>query len=408
MRGTNPHTCALARRGSLASLIAFAFLAIAPPAWACPDPQLAAERDITATGAALATPDGSRMSLGGTENLAKCLSDVSGFIRSAPSIRLTLTETAGSRDLIVVMDSGCRPVVLVRDPAGEFHFTETAPEEYESRVSIRHAADGVYTIWFGTRNRELCGGRAWVRTSGLYSADPEPEPEPEPAPAPPPTPAPPPAAPAQPLTLAAEPDPGTLDDFGGRTNRLYTFEVTGAASGTIWGTDRYTTDSLLARAAVHAGLLHVGQTGPVTVRMSRSDRDFIGSERNGVISAFYPDWHRSFVFESSFIFGGGVEANNVYADPGSLATLRGYEGETLTFQVTGAEGGMVWGTDVYTDDSSLARAVVHAGLLAPGQTGQVRVTLLPGQDGYRGSARNGVQSQDWGAWVGSFRLTPGG
>ena len=52
----------------------------------------------------------------------------------------------------------------------------------------------------------------------------------------------------------------------------------------------------------------------------------------------------------------------------------------------------MWGTDVYTSDSTLATAAVHAGVLQPGQTGVVKVTILPGQAAYQGSTRNSVRS----------------
>ena len=95
----------------------------------------------------------------------------------------------------------------------------------------------------------------------------------------------------------------------------------------------------------------------------------------------------------------------VLPDPGVLTGFRGQNGKTLYFEVTGNKNaGGVWGTDVYTDDSSLAAAAVHAGVLADGQTGVVKVTILPGQGGYRGTCRDGVESGNWGGWVGSYRI----
>jgi hypothetical protein len=47
---------------------------------------------------------------------------------------------------------------------------------------------------------------------------------------------------------------------------------------------------------------------------------------------------------------------------------------------------------------------VHAGLLRPGEFGFVKITLLPGQPRYDGSAQNGVTSESYGAWDGSFRV----
>src|SRR5258708_5058385 len=56
-------------------------------------------------------------------------------------------------------------------------------------------------------------------------------------------------------------------------------------------------------------------------------------------------------------------------DPGSVGGLRGQNGKAFLFEVTGANNGSVWGTDVYTDDWSLATAAVHARVLQAGQTG---------------------------------------
>src|SRR5438067_11372359 len=60
---------------------------------------------------------------------------------------------------------------------------------------------------------------------------------------------------------AAQADPGTLTAFQGELGKSYNFEVTGAANGTVWGTDLYTDDSSMATAAVHAGVLQAGQKG---------------------------------------------------------------------------------------------------------------------------------------------------
>jgi hypothetical protein len=94
----------------------------------------------------------------------------------------------------------------------------------------------------------------------------------------------------------------------------------------------------------------------------------------------------------------------VQPDPGSLMNFRDRRGRPVYFRVTGSTQGSVWGTDVYTDDSTLAVAAVHAGVLQNGQTGIVKVTVLPGRDTYPGSTRNGVTTSDWGAYSGSYRV----
>ncbi|MEM8559713.1 MAG: LCCL domain-containing protein [Bacteroidota bacterium] len=69
------------------------------------------------------------------------------------------------------------------------------------------------------------------------------------------------------------------------------------------------------------------------------------------------------------------------------------------------EGGAfstVWGTDLYTDDSSVCTAAVHAGVITQDAGGSVVIELRPGADSYDGSTRNGVTTRDWGNWGNSF------
>jgi hypothetical protein len=91
-------------------------------------------------------------------------------------------------------------------------------------------------------------------------------------------------------------------------------------------------------------------------------------------------------------------------DPITLVNYRGRVGKSFYFQVTGTTVGVVWGTGIYTDDSRLATAVVHAGILGNGQKGIVKVTIVAGQSGYQGSTSNGVTSHPYGAWQGSYRI----
>ena len=92
----------------------------------------------------------------------------------------------------------------------------------------------------------------------------------------------------------------------------------------------------------------------------------------------------------------------VLSDPSLLRTT-GELSKILFFRVTGAHSGSVYGTDIYTYDSSLATAAVHAGVMKMGQTGIVKVTTIPRHPGYVSSARNGITSSAWGSYPG-FRV----
>ncbi|WP_421792609.1 LCCL domain-containing protein [Hyphobacterium sp.] len=64
---------------------------------------------------------------------------------------------------------------------------------------------------------------------------------------------------------------------------------------------------------------------------------------------------------------------------------------------------VVWGTDIYTDDSGICSAAVHAGFLTDAG-GSVWIQILGRQERYTGSPRNGVTTSNYGGWGGSYRF----
>jgi hypothetical protein len=95
-------------------------------------------------------------------------------------------------------------------------------------------------------------------------------------------------------------------------------------------------------------------------------------------------------------------------DPGTLTNYQQQQhiGKTYTFRVTGSVSGSVWGTEVYTLDSTLAAAAVHMGVLRAGQTGNVKVTIMGPSVGFVGSTRNGVTSSNYTNYPGAYRIHP--
>lgn len=68
-----------------------------------------------------------------------------------------------------------------------------------------------------------------------------------------------------------------------------------AASGTVWGSGPYTTDSAVCRAALHAGLLGP-RGGMVSLRAAAGRDGYRGSEANGVSSSDWGSYPTSFEF----------------------------------------------------------------------------------------------------------------
>lgn len=103
------------------------------------------------------------------------------------------------------------------------------------------------------------------------------------------------------------------------------------------------------------------------------------------------------------------EVVNALPDPGTLSNYGQPQhlGKTYVFRVTGAaNAGTIWGTGTYTLDSALAKAAVHMGVLKDGQTGNVRVTILPAMTGFVGSTQNGVTSSPYANYPGAFQVHP--
>ena len=90
--------------------------------------------------------------------------------------------------------------------------------------------------------------------------------------------------------------------------------------------------------------------------------------------------------------------------PARIQDLCETPGTTYYFRVTGAADGSVWGTDVYTGDSALAVAAVHAGAVRAGEAAVVRVTVMPPLAQYPGCVRNGTTSQSYGRFGTAYRV----
>lgn len=90
-------------------------------------------------------------------------------------------------------------------------------------------------------------------------------------------------------------------------------------------------------------------------------------------------------------------------------SFRGKNGQRFTYACPagGRVSGAVWGTDLYTDDSAVCVAAIHAGLIAQGGGGTVSIEIRPGANAYNGSSRNGITSRNYGRWKGSFIFVTG-
>jgi hypothetical protein len=194
--------------------------------------------------------------------------------------------------------------------------------------------------------------------------------------------------------------------LNGKDGETFTLQCSpGGAARSVWGSDIYTADSSICTAGVHSGLISYEQGGTVTIEL-RPGRTIYGcSERNGVTTSPYGSYQHSFVFKTPNTEAVVREAEDqtpvLWNTSASMVSFE--TGKTFKFKCpSGGKESAVWGTDIYTLDSSICNAAVHAGKLALESGGPVTIELRPGESAYKGTARNGIKSNDYGQYGSSF------
>ena len=194
--------------------------------------------------------------------------------------------------------------------------------------------------------------------------------------------------------------------------------ITTLPDNAVWGTGVYTDDSSVCVAAVHAGVIGPSAGGTVTIEIALGQDSYGGAAQNGVTTRDYGAWPGSYTIVGAGgtppISGGGDTGGAGSGGdplPPAAATVdplgQSCEGAVGASCVIACPGGMtlgsrLWGTGIYTDDSNVCYAAVHAGLISAAGGGWVTIVIAPGQDSYTASTQNGIASGGWGRWERSF------
>ena len=196
----------------------------------------------------------------------------------------------------------------------------------------------------------------------------------------------------------------TARAYNGQNGAQYTYTCPNFGTrGSVWGTDVYTDDSSVCTAAVHAGYMTLAGGGTVTIEIRPGEASYTGTQRNRVTSNSYPSWNGSFV-----IVGAQADHPPTRGDGGSgwnqtAGRFREWPGTQIAYNCPpGGPIGSVWGTNVYTDDSSVCTAAVHAGVIEVRTGGRVVIEMVDGQQAYGATTREGIKSNPYGAWGGSY------
>ncbi|MGI8811550.1 MAG: LCCL domain-containing protein [Pyrinomonadaceae bacterium] len=89
----------------------------------------------------------------------------------------------------------------------------------------------------------------------------------------------------------------------------------------------------------------------------------------------------------------------------SAAGFKEETGLTYKFQCpAGGTPSAVWGSDIYTADSSVCTAAVHAGVIMLSKGGDVTIEFRPGRSVYGSTTRNGITTSTFGEYPHSFAV----
>ncbi len=181
------------------------------------------------------------------------------------------------------------------------------------------------------------------------------------------------------------------------------------ASGGVYGSVRYTADSSICQAAVHAGK----PPGPIDLIVGGACPAFPGSTANGVTTTNWSSFDKSFSFGATLLPcpaaavapppSASASAAGGVANCPSFITQSGKNppGTSLTCVCDKAldlQVGAAYGVDRYSNDSPICVAARHAGKL-PEPGGTVTVYAAEGCGKFEGSTRNDVTTKSWGSSV---------
>ena len=105
------------------------------------------------------------------------------------------------------------------------------------------------------------------------------------------------------------------------------------------------------------------------------------------------------------VAGGGPEPeNSEFSTCINAMDKRGNIGKEYVYKIKGSEEGTVWGNNIFTDDSNIAKAAVLEGKCTLGEEKLVCIEMVEGKSSYSDCSRNGVNSISYGSWPGSYKF----
>lgn len=183
--------------------------------------------------------------------------------------------------------------------------------------------------------------------------------------------------------------------------------------GEVWGSDYYTSDSSICRAAIHAGVISDSDGGEVIVALGQGVNRYEGTTRNGVTTKRYDRYPNTMYFIQGIVTNPAdklkVPLQTAECEDPAMQVCVQHRGPCRIRCPSGCASASrtVWGTTFYTGDSSLCKAAIHDGRITDSDGGFVNLAFRPGDESYVGSIKNGITTVEYGPWSLTFYFFDG-
>jgi len=153
-----------------------------------------------------------------------------------------------------------------------------------------------------------------------------------------------------------------------------------ARTGNVWGSNPYTSDSVICLAALHSG--HITKEGGLFIVKKGGPLDaYVGSVKNGVNTQSYGSFDHMLILPSELDIKLTFSSNQ--CGP-RIGVCKGKANNCI-------EKGDVWGDNPYVRESNLCKAALHSGLIT--ENGGIFMIEEAGtHGGYTGSVKNSITS----------------
>jgi hypothetical protein len=151
-------------------------------------------------------------------------------------------------------------------------------------------------------------------------------------------------------------------------------------TGNVWGSNPYTSDSVICLAALHSG--HITKEGGLFIVKKGGPLDaYYGSVKNGLSTQSYGSFDHMLLLPSEINVK--ISLSNTQCGP-KIGICKGKNNNCI-------EKGDVWGDNPYVKESNLCKAALHAGFI--NENGGIFMIEESGtHGGYTGSCKNSVTS----------------